>query len=126
MILDNLDEFNISLQDVIDFPNYKVIEAYLSNIDNIHQDTLPDQLLGNKEFVRSVISFMAKVKNLEQTEAILNKYKDNPLFLKSILENVNFLYYLKDNSVATNLIKNLLPFTDEQKKIVDRWTRGWA
>jgi curved DNA-binding protein CbpA len=118
LILDNVDDFNITIDDIISFPNEKIIHSFLSRDGNIENSELPNDLLSDKNFAISVISFIDK--NPEKGKILINKYKNNKYFLDGILKASNFLYYIRNNINAKNLVLSL-PFNGNQRKIVERW-----
>lgn len=116
----NLDNFDISFQDVLDFPNDQVLASFLEREGNVDKYTFPNPMLETKDFGRSIILILYD--NFEVGAKVINKYRNNKFFLAGLFESVNYMNALKYNEKAVNLIKSL-PFTPEEMKVVDRWLK---
>lgn len=119
-ILKNIDDINLSFEDMITYPNIYVIVSFFSRDENIEKYNVPDALLSDKNFVRSI--FFLLEKNLERGITFIEKYQNNKNFIDGILKAVNFLYYLRGKITAKKVILNM-PFSESQRKIVERWLR---
>ena len=120
LILDNIDDFDLTLDYVLDFPNHKVVTSFFSRGDNVEKFTVPDSSLNNKIFIMSIFHMLIKPECFFFAKKFFNKYRDNNNFINGIMKCTGFLYWFKENEKAKELIKSL-PFNDEQKYVVNRW-----
>lgn len=121
LILDNADNFEITFDDMISFPNDKIVKSFLSRDGNIERYDIPDNLLSDKNFVRSVLLLISD--NYEKGRIFVEKYKNNKHFIDGILKAAGFLYYIRNNIDAKNLILSM-SFNDNQQNIVNRWLKN--
>ncbi len=118
LLLENIGEFDIPFDYIIEFPNEKVINAFLAKEGNIAKYDFPDDFLTSKNFGRAFIFLLRE--DPETAEIFINKYKDNKAFMQGLVKSVGFLHYMRDNAVAKMLLK-LINFDEEQRKLINRW-----
>jgi len=118
ILFNNLEDIHLSLEQIMEFPNVKVIKAFLLQDDNFKAD-LPDSLLAEPTFAQAVFELL-KGGDFFIGKKVVEKYKNNPVFLDSIAKSANRLHFLRENDKAKELLKNL-PFDEKTKALVYRW-----
>jgi len=119
-ILDAADEFDITLQDVLDFPHHKVVQAYIEQSNNLE---FPDKLLENKDFVKGGLLLLDNYTPYKKAlgKAFFNKYKNNVVFLTTIADSAKDFWWLKNHPEIKEQLLNSSLLSEEQLKNIKRW-----
>jgi len=118
-ILKNLDSTKITLEEMMEYPNIHVIEAFLSDYSN--KDILiPNEMLGSTEFCQAILFLLSKDPDI--AKIYIMKYKDNNSFIDAMVECCGFYYCIRGNDKAIELLRQI-NFNPKQKSIVDSWLK---
>lgn len=116
ILLKNVDDLDVSYEDMLDYPNMNVIQSFLLRNNNVEDINIPDYLFANTDFMRAF--FLLLDKDVTKGLLFADKYRNNPKFIEGILNSRSYLYYLKNN-LAKNVIMNL-PFNESDKNAIKR------
>lgn len=115
----HIDDFDLSIEDVLSYPEYKVIRSFL--IKNIDKVEIPDELLSNKEFGHVVGVLLGHdPEHLETGLKILQQYGHNKRFLDSFFNSSGIAYIRRLTSPEVKEVIKNLPFDPKQKETISK------